>query len=177
MAIFLPNLNITVGDKNPQQDQSGQSRNIQGELYPVDDRASGVVFQLNPQSISRRRMPLYAEVGAAAADYWSSYNGPSPLQWVRNPPEQISFELVFYANANEHVETPLKKLDRMMSPVSNAPKGSVAGPPDLIFRYGSRSDRVRIMSKEVIEERHNTDLRVQQAHVKLDLKTVKMGGR
>lgn len=148
-----------------------------GELYPVNNRADGIVFQLNPETISRSRVPRYADAIAAAADYWQAYNGPSPLQWVNNPPEAISFELLLYAQGTATVEADLAKLRKMMSKASRNPRGQSPEPPDLIFKYGNRSDTVKITHHQVTEERHTARLEVQQARVKLELKTVKVGGR
>ncbi len=174
-AIFVPGFGVVGGQRR--QDTSGKASTKQGELYPVGNRSDGVIFSLNPEKISRRRQPQYAEVGAAAADYWSNYNGPSPLQWVRNPPEMISFELLFTASGNDDVEEPLAKLRKMLSKASSSPRGNVPGPSDLIFSYGRHSDRVRIVGHDVEEERHTPSLAVQQARVKLDLKTIKAGSK
>ncbi len=145
-----------------------------GRLGPADDRglSDTVTFDLNPEKIIRRRMPQYSEVGAALADYTGNYKGPSPIQWVRNPPENITLELLLNANGDKDVEATLKKFEKMQSRTSKNPQGKSGEPPDLVFVYGRRSDRVRITSYEVTEERHTSDLRVQRAHVKLDLKTV-----
>lgn len=145
-----------------------------GRLGPADDRglSDTVTFDLNPEKITRRRQPQYSEVGAALADYNGKYEGPSPLQWVRNPPEVITFELLLNADGNKDVESTLKKFEKMQSRTAKNPQGKSGEPPDLVFVYGKRSDRVRITAYDVTEERHTSDLRVQRAHVKLDLKTV-----
>lgn len=146
-----------------------------GQLYPKGNEQAGVKFQLNPESISRRRAPQYAEIGAAAADYWSDYSGPSPLQWVRNPPEMISFELLFFATGDDNVEHYLSALRKMMSKSPTSPRGQSPGPSDLIFSYGKRSDTVRIVSLGINEILHNSKLEVQQARVQVELKTVAIG--
>lgn len=175
MAYFVPGFGV-VGN-NQRQDASGKSSTKQGEIYPVGNRPDGVVFQLNPEKIQRRRSPQYAEVGAAAADYWQKYDGPSPLQWVRNPPEVISFELLFFEIGDKDVEAPMKKILKMMSASGSNPRGQTPGPPDLVFCYGGRSGRVRITAADFEEERHTPSLKVQQFRVKLDLKTIKPGSR
>jgi hypothetical protein len=175
VAYFVPGFGVVNDQKR--EDTSGRSSTKQGELYPVDNRSDGLVFQFNPDSIERRRMPQYAEVGAAAADYWQAYNGPSPLQWVRNPPEQISFELLLTETGTNDVEAQLAKLRNMLSKSSRSPQGSVPGPSDLVFMYGKRQDRVRIVGHDVKEERHTAELAVQQARVKLDLKTIRAGNK
>jgi hypothetical protein len=175
MAYFVPGVGV-VGNQQ-RQDTSGKSSTKQGELYPADNKADGLIFQYNPEKISRQRQPQYSEVGAAAADYWTKYNGPSPLQWVRNPPEVISFELLFSESGDKDVEAAIEKVRKMMSPSGSNPRGQVPGPPDLIFSYGNRSDRVRITSASFDEERHTPSLKVQQVRIKLDLKTVKAGSK
>lgn len=177
MAYFVPGLGV-VGDVNQRQDTSGRATNLAGSLYPKGKTSEdGLKFQLNPSQIQRRRMAQYTESGAAEADYWQDYEGPSPLQWVRNPPEQISFELMMYATGDDNVESQLSKLRAMKSRSGNAPRGSVPGPPDLVFKYGPRADVVRIMTMTVTEELHNSKLEVQQARVQLELKTVSAGSR
>jgi len=176
MPFVVPGFGVGGADSK-RQDSSSQSRNIAGELYPVGNKNDGILFQLNPESIQRRRTSDYAIVGAAAADYWSTYDGPSPLQWIRNPPEVISFDLMLFATGQNHVEEPLAKIRKMMSRSSRNPRGKVPGPPDLIFKYGPRSDTVRIMSASFNEQRHTGKLEVQKCAIAIELKTVTIGGR
>lgn len=148
-----------------------------GELYPRGNRSEGIKFQFNPERRVIRRQPQYAEVGAAEADYWQDYKGPSPLQWVRNPPLSVSFELLFIADGDEDVEEPVNKIKKMMGSSGNNPRGKTPGPPDLVYEFGQRAAVVRIMSAEFDEEMWTSDLRLQRVRVRLELKTVKNASR
>ena len=160
-----------------QKDTANKPATTQGRIYPVGNKADELVFQFNPEGIQRRRQPQYSIVGAAAADYWGDYSGPSPLQWARNPPETMSFDLLFSETGDRDVEASMKKIEKMMSPSGSNPRGQVPGPPDLIFAYGGRSWRGRLTGADFNEERHTPALKVQQLRVKIDFTVVKVGGR
>jgi hypothetical protein len=106
------------------------------ELRTVDNSVDKLRFDLNPNSLRRTRHPQYADVNAALADWTGNYptNAPSPLEWLRNPPEEISVECLFHRDKGS-VDDALEKLDKFMA------KGRNGRPPDLIFSWGKRYDR------------------------------------
>ena len=141
----------------------------QGRLRPVDGTSTEeLIFQFNPSTVKRARAPVYAKVQAAFADYWSQYptNAPAPNQWIRNPPESIQIDLFLAEDGEDDVEDDIKKIEAMM-----AKDARTGEPRDLLFIYGGRSDRVRIMRYEITEDQHTPELRVQQGHVRLEFET------
>ena len=81
------------------------------ELRTVDNSVDKLRFDLNPNSLRRTRHPQYADVNAALADWTGNYptNAPSPLEWLRNPPEEISVECLFHRDKGS-VDDALEKL-------------------------------------------------------------------
>ncbi len=158
-----------------------------GSIGPRNDTGgqNTLTFLLNPTEITRERIPQYAQTQAALGDYLADYGSlvPSPLEWVRNPPERIAFDLLLITgvkysvtqryptgNLSTDIETELGKLDKMM-----LKSAQTRGPVDLIFKFGNRSDIVRITNKRVKEEEYSLDLHVIRATVHLELLTVKAG--
>lgn len=138
------------------------------ELRTVDNSVDKLRFDLNPNSLRRTRHPQYADVNAALADWTGNYptNAPSPLEWLRNPPEEISVECLFHRDKGS-VDDALEKLDKFMA------KGRNGRPPDLIFSWGKRYDRVFITNKEAEEKIWNDDGSVRQAQVRLTMRTIR----
>lgn len=158
----------------------------QGQLGPVSDpgNQNTILFVLNPTEITRERVPQYAQVQTSLADYTSIYpsTAPAPIEWVRNPPERISFDLLLVTGRDlraqgiivpfpsEDVEYELNRLDRMMAKDTRSRQ-----PPDLMFRFGNRVDRVRITNKRVTEQLFSPSLKVTRATVHLEMLTIRVG--
>lgn len=124
-----------------------------------------LVFQFNPSSIDSEETPQYAANMAALTDYGDpNYSGPPPSQWVRNPPEMLSLELLLHETGDRDVERSLQRIDGFLR------KDARSGEPrDLVFSFGRRHLRVRIRSKRVHATLYTNDLRVQSALVRLQL--------
>ena len=137
------------------------------KLLPV--RSGSVpdfIFPLNPSKVTRRRAPQYADIAIAQGDAWQSE--VPQLEWVRNPPEDIAIEFMLYAfNMRDHVEQYLDHIDLLMARDSRTGQ-----PPDLVFVNG-RSDRVRVVGKDVEEMLWRYDGKVQKAMVKLQFRTLR----
>ena len=141
---------------------------FKASLRPVDGSVEQLMFDLNPATLHRTRHPMYGDVNAALADWTGNYptSAPAPIEWLRNPPEEISADCMFHKDKGT-VDDALEKLDKFMA------KGRNGQPPDLIFSWGKRYDRVRITSKDVEEKIHNEDGSVRQAQVRLTMKTIR----
>lgn len=122
-------------------------------------------FQYNPKEVKRARRATYAKNAASLADFPNSTDRQAPaVEWIRNEAEDVAIELIFQRNGEENVEDELKRLDKMMQP-----DRSTGEPKDLVLVMGVRSDRVRIIEKDVTEELFAPDLKVQRARVSLKL--------
>ena len=125
-------------------------------------------FTRNPSKVSRHWVANYADSLAAGSDLGGGSDGPPPFEWVNNKPEDIHVEFTLHAVGKSTVDGDLEKLDGLRL------KSSRTGePPDLIFKMGPRSDRVRISDKNVDEILYTPGLGVQQAKVTLTLRTVR----
>ncbi len=125
-------------------------------------------FALNPAEVRYSYSTQYAQSLASLTDYGGSYNGPRPLEWVRNPPDQITFELVLYADSPDKadaVEDDIKKLRGFMR--KEARSGE---PPDLIFRYGAQPlVKCRLVKLGLIPVLMTEDLKMQHAKASIEL--------
>jgi hypothetical protein len=148
-------------------DQSAAS-NAKARIFAPDDTNKDFTFALNPSKLSRERAPTYADVPIALANFGSFDQGPAPIEWVRNKPEDISIEFMLHAEGKGNVDPQLQALDDLLE------KDSRSGEPlDLVFRFGTRSDLVRITHKRVDERIWNDDLSVLQAMVQLTMRTIR----
>jgi len=133
-----------------------------------------LVFPLNPNRVQRSLAPRYVDAPIAGADYtaWSAPGNPPPFQWVSNKDELIHVEFMLIPPGDlfgGDIETELKRLDNFM-----AVDRSTGEPFNLIFSWGPRVDLVRIISKDVEEKLWTTTLAVQQATVRLTMRTLRM---
>lgn len=145
------------------------------------DKNKDLNFVLNPSEITRERVPSYAMVQAALVDYADANyptDVPEPVEWIRNTPERISFDLLMVSpdlqvggggNAESDIDADLLKLDKMMQ------RDKSGQPPLLIFSYGKRADKVRIMNKRVREMMHTPGLKVKKALVHIELICIRPG--
>lgn len=131
--------------------------------------ASDLWFQYNPQNVTYSRDATYSKNQAAFADFPNSTPSAIPaISWIRNEAESISMDLIFHEDGKRDIEDVLRQLDDFMRPDPNTGK-----PKDLFFSFGAgRSDRVRILQKNVTGKMYNPQLRCQEAQVQLRLTAV-----
>jgi len=125
---------------------------------------SDLWFQYNPQTVTYGREATYSKNAAAFADFPNSAPSSIPaLSWIRNEAETISIDLIFHEDGKKNVESKLRQLDDFMKPDPNTGK-----PKDLFFSFGAgRSDRIRILGKNVVITLCDEQLRAQEAKVTL----------
>lgn len=134
-----------------------------------------LVFQYNPSTIQFGRRATYSTNQAAFADFPNSPASAVPaISWIRNEAEDISIELIFdHIDRTDNrpsfdVELALRRLDDFMTPDVNTGK-----PRDLFFSFGAgRSDRIRILEKNVTSKIYDEKLACTQATVQLKLKAL-----
>lgn len=148
-----------------------------------------LVFALNPSRVERTLAPVYAEAHIAGADYSPTAlaGNPPPFQWVSNRVEEIHLEALFMplfdlgetqniaASQNPvfgaiefDIEKDLLTLDRFCWKDNRTNE-----PPDLVFVFGDRIDRVRIWSKSVQETLWTSQLKCRRATVRLTLRAIR----
>jgi hypothetical protein len=140
---------------------------VQGRLG-LASGGNDLIFDMNPSEMSRESTAQYANNLAGLTDYGDPYyTGPDPAEWVRNPPEKISFELVFHVNGidkADNVENMLAKLRGFMRKSARTRE-----PPDLLFKYGSINSRVRIASLRQVGTIYDAQLNLMQCRVRVEL--------
>lgn len=160
---------------------STQIRKAKLKLLKSSNPDDELIFPLNPDEVQRSHGPRYAEAPIAGADYSPVFapGVPPPFQWISNRAEEIRIGFLLvpslvmtvvtssfgFGSQDLDVETELAKLDRFMRR-----DGKTGEPPDLVFTFGDRIDRVRIWSKDVVEKLWTAQLKVQKAQVHLTLR-------
>ncbi len=130
-----------------------------------------LIFRLNPERMPRRYSAVYAPVPVARQDYNPQYPvaNPPPVWWTRNNAEHISVEFLLVSERNlgeggrTDVEAEILQLERFRF------NDRTGEPPDLIWSVGARNDTVRIESMQIDPRVWTPELKIEQAHVTLDL--------
>lgn len=141
---------------------------VKGYIGFLSDKSGDVQFQYNPEKVERSDRYTYAHNQAAYADLPNNTSKYPSLEWVRNEPEEIAIDLLFFERGKKNVEDKLKKLDKL-----SQPDRSTGAPRDLVLSLGVRSDRVRITQKNVVEDLFDEQLNVQRARVSLRMTALK----
>lgn len=134
----------------------------------IGKKADDLTFQYNPKEVRRNARATYANNAAALSDFpRTRTNQGQPIEWIRNEAEDFSVDLIFHEDGDRDIEQQLQKLDDFMKPDTNTKQ-----PQDLILVMGPRTDRVRILEKDVTETLYTPDLHVQEARVSLKFKSM-----
>lgn len=149
-------------------------------MQPVldDTPATRLGFLFNPNQVTRSRAGVWAHSNVALVDHFTSGQGSVPVQWVRNPPATISFELLLDISKKPGFGTndPLQdaatldvedELGLLESFTLKSPR--YGEPPELLFSLGGKKvERIRIMNLRRTDKLWNDKLNVIQATVQVD---------